>query len=116
MVISNVKCYVEIFKMNKKNVIARFLILNPLPVLNYLRFLAKWSRNISADLILTQYLYFKMLRTMSSLCVLNFSLRGRRSKGKVKRIRARDHARGRREEGNFPFSLARPNSPFPFPF
>ena len=28
------------------------------------------------------------------------SLRGRRSKGKGKGIRARDHARGRREEGN----------------
>ena len=30
------------------------------------------------------------------------SLRGRRSKGKGKGIRARDHARGRREEGNEP--------------
>ena len=29
-----------------------------------------------------------------------FSLRGRRSKGKGEGIRARDHARGRREEGN----------------
>ena len=28
------------------------------------------------------------------------NLRGRRSKGKRKGIRARDHARGRREEGN----------------
>ena len=36
-----------------------------------LRFLAKWSRDTSCDL-LTQYLYFKMLRTMSSLCAANF--------------------------------------------
>ena len=43
------------------------------------------------------------------------SLRDRRSKEKGKGIRARDHARGRREEGFFPFSLARQNSPFPFP-
>ena len=34
-------------------------------------FLAKWSRDISRDL-LTQCLYFKMFRTMSSLCVPNF--------------------------------------------
>ena len=39
-------------------------------MVNNLRFLAKWSRDISRDL-LTQYLYFKMLRTMSSLCVPN---------------------------------------------
>ena len=38
---------------------------------NNVRFLAKWSRDILLDL-LTQYLYFKMLRTMSSLCVPNF--------------------------------------------
>ena len=57
------------------------------------------------------------------------SLRGRRSKGKGKGIRTRDHARGRREEGGgFPPSfLARPSpsfapktpfhkAPFPFPF
>ena len=53
------------------------------------------------------------------------SLRGRRSKGKGKGIRARDHARGRREEGNAvpflspsraPRALTRQNSPFPFPF
>ena len=50
------------------------------------------------------------------------SLRGRRSKGKGKGIRARDHAQGRREEGNrsFPFSVARltrsraPKFPLPY--
>ena len=36
------------------------------------------------------------------------SLLGRRSKGKGKGIRTRDHARGRREEGSFPFSLVGP--------
>ena len=39
----------------------------------------------------------------STICLLFYtvlSLRGRRSKGKGKGIRARDHARGRREEGN----------------
>ena len=51
-----------------------------------------------------------------------YGLRGRRSKGRGKGIRARGHARRRREEGrarvwgSFPFSLARPNSPFPSPF
>ena len=66
------------------------------------------------------------------------SLRGRRSKGKGKGIRARDHARERREEGNAckeatvfaipptPVSLPlssraprvslAPKTPFPFPF
>ena len=44
------------------------------------------------------------------------SLRGRRSKRKGKGIRARDDARGRREEGSAPRALARPNSSFPFPF
>ena len=37
---------------------------------------------------------------MRSIYLLGVSLRGRRSKGKGKGIRARDHARGRREEGN----------------
>ena len=37
---------------------------------NYLRLLEKWSRDTSRDL-LTQYPYFKMLITMSSLCVPN---------------------------------------------
>ena len=32
-----------------------------------------------------------------------YSLRGRRSKGKGKGIKARDHARGRREEREVPF-------------
>ena len=36
-----------------------------------------------------------------------FSLRGRPSKGKRKRIRARDHARGRREEGEGQLSPSR---------
>ena len=35
------------------------------------------------------------------------SLHGRRSKGNGKGISALDHARGRREEGSFPFSLVR---------
>ena len=51
------------------------------------------------------------------------SLPGRRSKGKGKGIRARDHARGRREEGNAflyilprapKFPLSRSPSPSPF--
>ena len=42
-------------------------------LVNNLQFLAKWSRDVSRDL-LTQYLYFKMLRTISSLCVPNFNL------------------------------------------
>ena len=38
---------------------------------------------------------------LSSKAILGFlSLRGRRSKGKGKRIGARDRARGRSEEGN----------------
>ena len=55
-----------------------------------------------------------------SKCLISRSLRGRRSKGKGKGIRARDHARGRREEVSFvspsraPRGFARPNSPFPF--
>ena len=40
-------------------------------LVNNLQFLAKWSRDMSRDL-LTQYLYFKMLRAMSSLYVPNF--------------------------------------------
>ena len=40
-------------------------------MVNNLRLLAKWSSDISRDL-LTQFLYFKMLRTMGSLCVPNF--------------------------------------------
>ena len=42
----------EIFNINYKNVFSRFLFLNRPP---------KWSRDISRDL-LTQCLYFKMLR------------------------------------------------------
>ena len=55
----------EIFNLNQKNVISLFLFLNNL------RFLAKWPSDISRDL-LTLCLYFKMLRTMSSLCVPSF--------------------------------------------
>ena len=55
----------EIFNLNQKNVISLFLFLNNL------RFLAKWLSDISHDL-LTLCLYFKMLRTMSSLCVPSF--------------------------------------------
>ena len=40
------------------------------------------------------------LYQLGSLDCTGISLRGRRSKGKGKGIRARDHARGRREEGN----------------
>ena len=40
-------------------------------MVNNLQFLAKWSREISRDLLI-QYLYFKMLRTMTSLHVPNF--------------------------------------------
>ena len=60
----------EIFNVNYKNVFSRFLFLNH-QLVNNLRFLAKWSRDISGAL-LTQCLYFKMLRTMSSLYVPNF--------------------------------------------
>ena len=55
----------EIFNLNQKNVISLFLFLNNL------RFLAKWPSDISRDL-LTQCLFFKMSRTMSSLCVPSF--------------------------------------------
>ena len=55
----------EIFNLNQKNVVSLFLFLNNL------RFLAKWPSDISRDL-LTLCLYFKMLRTMSSLCVPSF--------------------------------------------
>ena len=55
----------EIFNLNQKNVISLFLFLNNL------RFLAKWPSDISRDL-LTLCLYFKMIRTMSSLCVPSF--------------------------------------------
>ena len=55
----------EIFNLNQKNVISLFLFLNNL------RFLAKWPSDISRDL-LTLCLYFKMLRTMSSLCLPSF--------------------------------------------
>ena len=39
-------------------------------MVNNLRFLAKWTRDTSRDL-LRQYLYFKMLR-ISALCVPNY--------------------------------------------
>ena len=58
----------EIFNINYKNV---FFFLNRNRLVNNLRLLAKWSSDISRDL-LTQCIYFKMLRTMSSLCVPNF--------------------------------------------
>ena len=41
----------EIFNMNKKNVIAGFLFLNPPPIYQLFKFLAKWSRDISLDLL-----------------------------------------------------------------
>ena len=43
------------------------------------------------------------------------SLRARRSKGKGKGIRARDQARGRREEGNLSFLPRAPKFPLPLP-
>ena len=62
----------ELFNMNKKNAIARFLFLNPPPICQlFTIFLAKWSNDISRDL-LPQYLYYKKLRTMRSLCMPNF--------------------------------------------
>ena len=39
--------------------------LNPPPVLSILRFLEKWSYDISRDL-LTQYLYFEIITTIIS--------------------------------------------------
>ena len=41
----------EIFRMNKKNVITRFLFLNH-QLHNNLRFLVKWSPDISCDLLI----------------------------------------------------------------
>ena len=86
--------------------------------------------------VILQSLHFQLLQALGLLflylnmvCTIKFivSLRGRRLKGKGKRIRARDHARGRREEGTLPpsscaprVSLAPktpfPKTPFPFPF
>ena len=66
----------------------------------------------------TRVWWFSRARVVSSTIPNWPSLRGRRSKGKGKGIRARDHARGRRKEGNFlspsrvPRVLARPTSPF----
>ena len=40
----------EIFNMNEKNVISRFLFLTGRQLGNNLWFLAKWSRDISRDL------------------------------------------------------------------
>ena len=51
--------------MNEENNTAWLLFLNPPPVLSILRFLEKWSYDISRDL-LTQYLYFELLTTISS--------------------------------------------------
>ena len=56
----------------------------------------------------TRVCWFSRTRVVISTIPNWLSLRGRRSKGKGKGIRGRDHARGRRKEGNFPFSLARP--------
>ena len=63
-VIPNVK-WKKFINMNEKMIIIDFLFLNPPPVLSILRFLEKWSYDISRDL-LTQYLYFEMLTTISS--------------------------------------------------
>ena len=40
-------------------------------LVNDLQFFVKWSHDLTRDL-LTQYLHFKMLRTMSSSCERNF--------------------------------------------
>ena len=62
----------EIFNMNsKKMFLPDFFSQTGHQLANSLRFLAKWSRDI-ARRSLTQCLYFKMLRTMSSLSVPNF--------------------------------------------
>ena len=57
----------EIFNMNKKNVISQGLIISPLPIFQLFYILFYISRDL-----LTQYLCFFMLRTMSSLAVPNF--------------------------------------------
>ena len=57
----------EILNMNKKNVKSQGLIINPLPIFQLFYILFYISRDL-----LTQYLYFFMLRTMSSLSVPNF--------------------------------------------
>ena len=49
------------------------------------------------------------------ILIKKISLRGRRSKGKGKGIRARDHARGRREEAVLSFLPRAPKFPLPLP-
>ena len=62
----------EIFNMNKKKVIARFLFKKTGHLLvNNLRLFVKWSCDISRDW-LAQYLYFKMLKAMSSFLCSKF--------------------------------------------
>ena len=64
----------EIFinNINQKNVFFPISFLQPTTSWSIIYdFLAKWSRDTSREL-LTQCLYFKMLRTMSSLSVPNF--------------------------------------------
>ena len=111
------------------------------PVINKNTTDFKWKCSLSADFsehlwlfIMFQSFYY-LYQFYRDSCYINrknvreglISLRGRRSKGKGKGITARDHARGRREEGNPPSFLARPSrslarktpfhkAPFPFPF
>ena len=60
----------EIPNINEKHVIASQKISFLKPATNYLRFfrIEQWSRDILRDL-LTKYLFFKMLRTISSSSV-----------------------------------------------
>ena len=56
---------IEIYQYEWEHDTAWLLFFNPAPVSSILRFLEKWSYDISRDL-LTQYLYFEMLTTISS--------------------------------------------------
>ena len=95
------------------------------PVINKNTTDFKWKSSLSADFsehlwlfIMFQSFYY-LYQFYWDSCYINrknvreglISLRGRLLKEKGKGITARDHARGRREEGN-PFHKA----PFPFPF
>ena len=93
-------------------------------------------KRIETFSILTVWLYVSIVSTFLNIraSYWSTSLRGRRSKGKGKGIRTRDHARGRREEDSLPPSSRAPrllsrlklpftklpfpslSLPFPFPF
>ena len=70
----------EIFKMNKKNVIARFLTLNPPAIFQlFTLFFARWLRDVSRDLLVPG---LKLLKKTSSYA--NF-LSVYQPKGKLKK-------------------------------